>query len=70
MAKTPEAAPVETTGSDEYVSRKKPTTVARCPGCSAWVFYRALKDPVKCGKCGNEFKPADAKRANVGDASG
>lgn len=53
----------------DYVSRKKPNTVAHCPGCGQWVFYREARAVLRCS-CGKEFKPADVKRAKVGDPSG
>jgi predicted RNA-binding Zn-ribbon protein involved in translation (DUF1610 family) len=63
-------APVsKTTGSDLYVSRKKPDTVALCPGCGKWAFYRDAKAELRCS-CGKRFKPADVRRAKAGDPSG
>lgn len=64
-APPPETRP--TTGSDEYVDRAKPRTVARCPNCDAWAFYRDASALTVCGKCRTKFRPSDGKRATVGE---
>jgi acetyl-CoA carboxylase beta subunit len=67
---SPEVAPaVEPAQPVCYQSNSKPQTVAKCPHCSKWAFYRDPNEAVRCGACRQTFKPADTRRAKVGDPS-
>jgi len=62
-------APAPVAEPTQYRSHSKPQTVAKCPHCSKWAFYRDPNEAVRCGACRQTFKPADTRRAKVGDPS-